>query len=169
MPGPQKLETERLILRPPTLADAGAIAALLDDFEVVRWLSRVPWPYGEDDARYFLTEVAPKEHVWAIEARGGGLVGVIGFSPGEDAALDIGYWIGRRFWGQGYATEAGRAAIGHARAAWPEARLTARCFVGNDASARVLTKLGFIEVGRARTRTLALDAEVETMTLAFGG
>lgn len=169
MPGPQKLETERLILRPPTLADAGPIAALLDDFDVVRWLSRVPWPYREEDARYFLTEVAPKEHVWAIEPRGGEFVGVIGFSPGADGALDIGYWIGRRFWGQGYATEAGRAVIGHARRAWPGSRLTASRFVGNDASARVLKKLGFVEVGRARTRTLALDAEVEMTTLAFGG
>ena len=49
-----RLESERLLLRPPEPQDVPSIVAGIGDYEVARNLSRAPHPYGEDDARQFL-------------------------------------------------------------------------------------------------------------------
>src|ERR1700683_4676173 len=53
-----RLETERLLLRPPEIADIPALVPLIDDFDVAKNLSRVPHPYSEADARAYLEHVA---------------------------------------------------------------------------------------------------------------
>jgi RimJ/RimL family protein N-acetyltransferase len=73
------LETPRLKLRPPAEPDLQAIAAIAGDWEVASRLSRMPHPYSEADARFFLDIVVPEELVWLIEERSShGVVGVIG-------------------------------------------------------------------------------------------
>jgi RimJ/RimL family protein N-acetyltransferase len=66
--------------------------------------------------------------------------------------LELGYWIARPYWGRGYATEAGRAVIDHARHSLRLPRLSAGHFIDNPASGRVLAKLGFRPIGRIALR-----------------
>jgi RimJ/RimL family protein N-acetyltransferase len=109
------LITARLVLRGVTEADADAYHRHFVDYEVVRYLSAaVPWPYPADGVRAFLRDtVLPAQGrdrwVWGIHRRGEeGLIGAIDLwrtgPPGRPE--NRGFWLGRRFWGQGYMTEA---------------------------------------------------------------
>jgi hypothetical protein len=94
------LETERLILRRPDTTDIEAIVTIAGDWEIARRLARIPHPYSEEDARFFLDRVVPNEWVWAVTLRGTGeLVGMVGLTPGpsEDTA-ELGYYVDRWHW-----------------------------------------------------------------------
>jgi RimJ/RimL family protein N-acetyltransferase len=152
---PDRLGTGRLTLRPLQAADEAALVAGLNDWEVVRWLAVVPFPYGPSDFHAFLPRALPGE-IWAIEDDHG-LAGVIG-NGGE-----LGYWLARRAWGRGYATEAARAVLA-AHFAKPEAGpVLSAWHEGNQRSARVLGKLGFRVAGYERKRTVARP-EVDTLS-----
>ncbi len=142
--------TPRTLLRPGWPEDASALFAAINDQAIVRNLTRAPWPYRLDDARQFLS--LPAEHAsprWLIFSRTDGapqLVGCIGIDAQYNGDVELGYWISRRHWGRGYATEAGRAVLENARALGHK-RLVASHFIDNPASAAVLHKLGFQPTG----------------------
>jgi RimJ/RimL family protein N-acetyltransferase len=151
-----ELFTRRLHLRRPIDADAAAIIAIAGDWEVARRLARVPYPYSQSDFRFFLEEVVPKEPTWAMVLRQSNeLVGVIGLAPHGEHSAELGYYVSRSYWGQGLATEAGRA-IAHLaieRLGYP--KLTSGYQADNLASGRVLEKLGFKPVGFSNRPCLA--------------
>ena len=156
--------TPRLLLRPGFPEDAPALAKAIGDEAVVRNLAVVPWPYTLRDAEAFLA--SPKDPVlpsFLIFERGAGapqLVGSCGLGRRASGAVELGYWIGRSFWGRGFATEAGRALIDIARALGLS-QLEASHFIDNPASARVLDKLGFESTGLIAPRmNCARGAEV---------
>ena len=142
--------TERLLLRPGWTEDAPALAAAIADEMIVRNLATAPWPYRLQDAEAFLAQ--PKDPVLPslllfertdAEPR---LVGSCGLGRRPSGAIELGYWIGRPFWGRGFATEAGAALIDVARTLGFR-QLEGSHFVDNPASARVLEKLGFEPLG----------------------
>jgi RimJ/RimL family protein N-acetyltransferase len=157
----EELCTERLYLRPLAWADAEAVIAICGDWEVARRLGRVPHPYGYPDFRFFLEQVVVKAPTWAILLRATHeLAGVIGLSPhpnGESA--ELGYYIARAHWGQGFATEAGQAVVrlGTEDIGYP--RLTSGYHADNPASGRVLAKLGFKPIGDSNRMCLAEGRE----------
>lgn len=151
-----ELLTARLLLSQPTRADAEAIVSLIGDWEVARWLGRVPHPYTLADAHHFLDDIVPALSVWSIrtkEARD--LMGIVSLSAGDLPAPELGYWLGRPFWGQGYMTEAARSVVAFAC----ETGLSSLCsgyFVGNERSAQVLTKIGFEPIGQSERPSASL-------------
>lgn len=160
--------TERLLLRPGWEDDAPALHEAIAHEAVAMKLSRLPWPYVEADARTFLAAQAVAEHpsllIFLRTAGKPRLVGGIGFDlNGCDA--ELGYWISPRYWGLGFATEAGRAAIDVARTSLPCTRVKARHFVDNPASGNVLRKLGFRRTGTTiLTPSLARGHEAPSIT-----
>jgi RimJ/RimL family protein N-acetyltransferase len=143
--------TERLLLRPGWIQDAPALFAAIADEGIVRNLASAPWPYAMANAEsYLTTERAPGEPSMLILRRTEGapeLVGAIGFGRRPDGETEFGYWIARPFWGRGYATEAGRAAIAMGRDSLRLRRVSSGHFLDNPASGRVLEKLGFKPTG----------------------
>ncbi len=161
------LETERLLLRRPDAGDISAIMAIAGDWEVARRLSRIPHPYGDQDALFFLDIIVPAEWVWAITCRGAGeLVGMVGLTPeaGHDAA-ELGYYVDRRHWGVGIATEAARSVVDYGVRVLGLRCLTSGYFLDNPLSGRVLTKLGFVEVGRGERPCLAAGTTVPSVEM----
>lgn len=79
-------------------------------------------------------------------------VGSMGFKSPPDATgtVEIGYAVNRSLWGRGYATEAVEAIVAWALTRSEVRRVTAECLESNPASARVLEKSGFLQVGRRR-------------------
>ncbi len=142
--------TPRLLLRPGFPEDAPALAAALADKAIARNLAVVPWPYTLRDAEAFLASprdpVLPSFLIFERTAGAPRLVGSCGLGRRASGAVELGYWIGRPFWGRGIATEAGLALIDIARALGL-GRIEASHFVDNPASGRVLEKLGFKSTG----------------------
>jgi RimJ/RimL family protein N-acetyltransferase len=130
-----------LQLRPISRDDDHAITRLLrGDTELALRTAAVPIPYTIEHARIFLQRADPRQ-IFAILA-GTELVGAIGFKS-ESERIEIGYWIGRPYWGRGYATRAVRLLIEEARRRGIE-RLHAEVFPDNFGSMRVLEKCGFL-------------------------
>lgn len=142
-----ELVTERLRLRALRDIDVRRIAQLAGDWSIASMTARIPFPYTERDAVEWVSGLGEGEVVRAIE-HGGELIGLVGYTPTPDGrAAELGYWIGRPHWGQGYATEAARAIVAHCFEAHGFERLTCCHFIDNPASQRVIEKLGFRIVG----------------------
>jgi RimJ/RimL family protein N-acetyltransferase len=153
---PETITTARLALRAPRLDDAARLAELANDFDVARMTTAMPHPYSRDDAEQFLRRMEARdrarEAVFAIEHPEDGLVGVLGFHPAPECGAEVGYWIGRPFWGQGYATEAAKAALDWAGGGWGRRMVVSGHFADNPASGRVLEKAGFLYTGVVQPR-----------------
>lgn len=147
--------TERLLLRPGWREDAAPLARLLADGTIARNAARMPHPYGEADALDFLSRprepLLPCLLVFTRTSGAPRLIGGCGLHRDADGAVELGYWIGRPYWGLGFATEAARAVLGMARACGHRA-IRATHFVDNPASGRVLRKLGFRPTGAFERR-----------------
>ena len=160
-----ELRTQRLVLKPPTSDDKHALVEHLEDIEVVRWLSNVPYPYTLSDAEDWIGIVAAsasnpeagfKLSVFLDDA----LIGGVGLNHRESNVYELGYWLARKFWGRGIATEAATELLRYAEQALPDATFVAHCMKGNLASSNVLEKLGFRITGETGIRSAALGTEV---------
>ncbi len=155
------LETERLVLRAPRLGDAKSVAALANDRRIAENTARIPHPYRIADAQEFIsTANLGNETVLLITQRGGPVLGGCGFTQIDRHPPEIGYWLGAKYWGKGYATEAVRALIDHAFTDLDCEALQASARVTNPASRRVLEKCGFQWTGAGLCRIRALGSSV---------
>ena len=144
-------------LRAWTLAEAPTMAALGQERVIWRNMrDQFPHPYQRANAEFFIGEVANKPNgdlVLAIETADGVLAGSSGVHFKADVSrrsAEVGYWLGREFWGRGLATETVRALTDYAFATYDLARIYALVFAWNPASARVLEKTGFTLEARLR-------------------
>ena len=137
------LETERLTLRRPTLADVKAIAHLANDRRIAENTRRLPHPYLQDHAVEFVRAKAAdnSETVFLIE-HNYSPVGMVGIDRGEPDA-ELGYWLGVAHWGQGFGTEAARAVIDFFFEEFAFEQLVSGARVANPASRNILEKCGF--------------------------
>ncbi len=141
--------TPRLMLRHLTVDDAMLIQPLANNWEVAKQTANLPYPYGASEAQNFVDQAlrardSGKELIFAIiRHQDGALLGLIGLVT-DVAPIEVGYWLGQDFWGQGYATEALRAIKDYSRETLCCRRLDAVVFGENSTSIRVLTKCGFI-------------------------
>ena len=153
---PPEVATPRLSLRAPRAADARALARLADDAGVARMTTAIPHPYPSDAAEGFIERMGRadplRERLFAVEAPDDGVVGLLGFHPDADGTPELGYWLGRPFWGRGYMTEAVRAALVWAGGAWGKRFVRAGHFADNPVSGRVLIKAGFLYTGDVAPR-----------------
>ena len=146
--------TERLLLRPSWPEDAGELHQAIADDGIVRNLARAPWPFTTKDAVRFATQQHDAHFPsFLLMLRTNGaprLIGECGIGNFNNDA-ELGYWIGRPYWGLGFATEAGRAVIEIAKAIGHR-KLHASHFTDNPASGKVLRKLGFQSTGKTALR-----------------
>ena len=138
------LETERLMLRRPTLADVKAIARLANDRRIAENTRRLPHPYLQDHAVAFVRAMADEkaETAFLIESNHTP-VGMVGVNWREQEAPELGYWLGVEYWGQGFATEAARAVIDFAFEEFDIEHLMSGARVANPNSRNILEKCGF--------------------------
>jgi RimJ/RimL family protein N-acetyltransferase len=166
------LETQRLVLRAPQLVDGKAIAALANDRRIAENTARIPHPYRASDAESWIVDVnADMEgETYLITLANGTVIGGCGFDMREGPAAEIGYWLGTKYWGKGYATEAVRALIDHAFTNLEHQALQSSVRVTNPGSRRVLEKCGFqwTGVGLCRIRALGSSVPVDRFRLERG-
>lgn len=155
--GPQPtLRGPRVVLRPFTLSDAADVQRLAGDRDIADTTLNVPHPYPDGGAeRWIATSAALYAHGeearFAITTPHEGLVGAVGLRivPAHRHA-ELGYWIGRGFWGRGYATEAAHLVVGYGFEQRGLHRIVAQHLTRNPASGRVMQKLGMRHEGSLR-------------------
>ena len=148
------LGTPRLTLRPLALSDADVVVDGIGNYDVSRWLGRVPYPYAHSDFVEFFKRVTDNNlMIWAIE-NFEGLVGAVGLDD------ELGYWLARSAWGKGYGFEAARAAVSHWFSDPDHADLVSGHYNENQRSRRVLHALGFQTAGQSMRYAKSLAQEV---------
>ncbi len=167
-----RLETERLLLRPPELRDVGAITSLIGDYDVAKNLASVPHPYREDDAREFVVRVVEQHATgegfcFAVTRKQDDVfMGCCGLRL-KDGRFELGYWLGKPFWGQGYATEAAKKVLSFAFHDLKVASVGSSWFQDNPTSGRVLEKLGGRHEGTETQHSLARGQDVVCTRMAL--
>ena len=159
---PIKLETERLLLRPFRRADAPEFARLAGEWAVASMTSDIPYPFSAAQAVGWLRPVRGEVR-FAIELERR-LIGGAGYYRRRSGVAELGFWLGRPWWGHGYATEAARAVVRHGFGNRRLPGFSSARFDDNPASARVLAKLGFEAVGRGTIACAARGHDVEVVT-----
>jgi ribosomal-protein-alanine N-acetyltransferase len=153
----QTLETERLILRPFSLEDGPRVMYLAGEREIAMNTGTIPHPYEQGMAEEWISphqELFEKREavIFAICLRKTEeLIGAIGIEVNRDHDCgELGYWVGKPYWNQGYCTEAARIAIEYAFCALELNRIGAIHFTRNPASGRVMQKIGMRYEGERR-------------------
>jgi RimJ/RimL family protein N-acetyltransferase len=142
------------VLRPFIPADVEAIHPVYSDPEVMRHVGDGPVAGREETARVVGEYIAQQERqgfsFWAVVERDSGtVIGDAGLYPldGRGPEVELGYTLGRAWWGHGYATEAARALLDAAFGELGLDEVVAVADPANAASIRVLDKLGMERVG----------------------
>jgi RimJ/RimL family protein N-acetyltransferase len=145
----------------PAAFDIADIVRLASDYEVAKNLSRMPHPYSDMNARDWIEDAAKKreagtDHSFAITRKDdGAFLGSCGLHKRELGAFEFGYWLGKPFWRQGYATEAARRLVAFAFLELGVTQVIAGYFHDNPASGHVLKKLGSMPDGAGDRDCLA--------------
>lgn len=151
------LHTERLILRPFTLADATDVQRLAGASEVADTTLNLPHPYPDGAAEHWITTHQPNFEAgtsvtFAIVRRDNDtLCGAISLGINrQHIRAEMGYWLGVPFWNQGITTEAARAVLHCGFEILNLHRISALHFARNPASGRVMQKMGMRYEGTLR-------------------
>ncbi|MCB9453868.1 MAG: GNAT family N-acetyltransferase [Anaerolineaceae bacterium] len=143
------LYTERLILRQPELSDLPVIQRLVGEREIARMTLSIPHPYPEGAAEAWITHAHEQiadgllASFGIVRREDGVYMGTVGLRlDPEHHAAEIGYWVGKPYWNQGYTSEAARRVIQYGFEERGLHRIAASYFTHNPASARVMQKLG---------------------------
>jgi RimJ/RimL family protein N-acetyltransferase len=145
------------VLRPFRSTDVAAVLALANDPDIARNTINIPHPYEREAAEAWIGSQPAqwdrrKAVTFAVTDRESGqLLGAVGLILEDaDHRAELGYWIGRPYWGRGFATEAAGAVIAWGFPALDLHRIHATHFPRNPASGSVLRKLGMSYEGRLR-------------------
>ncbi len=165
-----RLTLERSIIRPFVREDAASLAHHANDREVWRNLrDRFPHPYTLRDAQQWLAGSCKEPWTtFAIEVDGAA-VGGIGYEPMGDVyrhTAEIGYWLGRAYWGRGIVSEALATFAQQLFATRPLVRLEAGVYAWNPASMRALEKAGFLRESCKRKAAFKDGEFVDVMVYA---
>ncbi|MDD5586174.1 MAG: GNAT family N-acetyltransferase [Alphaproteobacteria bacterium] len=151
-------ETPHLYLRAFEKRDLPRYAELIGDWNVAKWLSRVPHPYTLKNAEGWLEQMTPgyesgKPELFVMaDKENNTVMGAVGLhapwgpnaQPGE---IVLGYWLGKPYWGQGFMSEAVPPVIGIAFNRPDVKKITVFTDLENHASQNVLRKAGFRYLG----------------------
>ncbi len=154
------IKTKRFILRPICLKDAKDMAKNMNNWNVIRNLSQIPFPYELKHAKQFAGKIEkemkkekPVDFVYVIEIKGEvvGAVGAHKIVHGHKA--EMGYWLAEHHWGKGIMPEAAKKFMAHIICEFKLRRVHEFIHVGNEGSKRVAEKIGmtFEGVGKKYT------------------
>lgn len=159
-----QLKTERLLLRSFELLDAQRVRKLAGDKAIADTTLNIPHPYKDGMAEEWILTHQPKFEAgkfvnFAIILKSiQKLIGSIGliidkrFNRGE-----LGYWIGKEYWNQGYCTEAARAVLEYGFRQLDLHKITSSHFVRNPSSGKVMRKIGMKKEGVRKEHVIKWD------------
>ncbi|MDQ2963425.1 MAG: GNAT family N-acetyltransferase [Pseudomonadota bacterium] len=162
---PERALAYPVTLRPFGLRDAPRVQILAGGREVAEMTALIPYPYPDGAAEAWIVaqareQMTGREYTFAVTSSDDGtLVGAIGLRPVATERENLGFWIGRPYWGRGYATAAVRAVIALAFGLLDIDVLTAAYLARNPASGRVMEKCGMSLLGTERRNHRGVEEE----------
>jgi [ribosomal protein S5]-alanine N-acetyltransferase len=167
-----KLQTKRLILRQVTKRDIESLAENANNLNVSKWLLKLPYPYTKKDAKWWINHCKEKakskprvDYSFGVELKeekqiiGGAGLHQVNL---EQGTAELGYWLGEKYWRQGYGSEAVEALIDFAFNKLKLRKLEAGVFAGNPSSGKLLEKYGFKQEGlRRKSRVCMADNKIK--------
>jgi len=144
-------KNEKIYLRNLVWEDAPKIYDFMQEYDLVKYLAELPQPYKIEHAYSFIdfaqreNEEVKTHHFAIVETNMGDFVGAIGLKDINliSKSAEIGYWIGKKYWGKGFASEAIGAVIDYSLKELKLNKLKALVFESNVSSIKVLNKCGF--------------------------
>lgn len=174
---PNQIITPRLVLRPYEVSDIPAIVRGLNNWNVARWLGRVPHPYVPRHARGWVAysrrlRDKGKDFTLGFARRDGRgeIIGAVGVHNLLEQRQPCGYWLAEPHWGKGYTSEAVQALLSALFEFKPEARPVATALPDNLASINVLQKAGFArEIRQSCQTNLARGRKMRVVHFTYAG
>lgn len=158
------MHTKRLTLRLLELVDAEAMEHLLQDKDIASTTLGIPYPYPRGSAAAFIQmrqDAASNGNGYSfaiVDSAAQTFMGVIGLRINKDHNhAELGYWIGKPYWGHGYCTEAVQRVFEFAFGERKLNRLFAAALTRNPASYKVMEKSGMRHEGLFRQHLLKGD------------
>jgi [ribosomal protein S5]-alanine N-acetyltransferase len=161
--------TERLVLRMVLASDASDVMTLAGDWDVARMLADMPFPLTAERAGTWARSASEdRSHAITLDGR---MIGGVSVCPIEQDHLtvpaELGFWLGKPWWGRGFAREAAGAAIANHLLTGNGAAVSSSRFSDNPASGRVLEVLGFTATGITQQWCLARQETVRAIRYAL--
>lgn len=167
------IETERLLLRPVTPEDGDRVEELAGDYDVAKTTLNIPYPYPAGGGKEFIKSVLESEKngkiaIFAItDKEKRNLLGLINLNIAiAHQRGELGYFIGKLYWGMGYGTEAGRAILSYGFNELDLNKIYAAAFTSNPGSWRIMEKIGLKHEG---THKQHVSRSGEFFDLAYYG
>jgi len=165
------LQTDRLTLRPFTLDDANEVRPLVGEKEIAATTLNIPHPYPDGAAENWISKHKEqyqegKAATFAIIlSETGKIIGAIGLGiKRKHAHAEMGYWVGKPYWNNGYATEAGHAILRYGFKSCDLNRIHAHHMTKNPQSGRVMQKMGMSYEGTLRQHVMK-DGEYQDLAI----
>ncbi|MGM0881277.1 MAG: GNAT family N-acetyltransferase [Bacillota bacterium] len=156
--------TERLTLRLLEAGDAEALELLINDHDIARTTLNIPYPYPKGAAEAFIhrrTEAAQNGDGFSfaiINKESNEFMGSIGMQlDKKNNRAELGYWLGKRFWNQGYVTEGVKRIAQYGFEELKLNKIHAAAMTKNPASSNVMKKIGMQYEGTFRQHFLKWD------------
>jgi RimJ/RimL family protein N-acetyltransferase len=162
-----EIHTDRLILRKAISGQEKiSLVSQIGDWEIVKWLANVPYPYTYDDLEDYLL-ISDSNQFDLNIFLGNQLIGRVGLTLDGDNYYDLGYWIGKDYWGKGYATESSKKLLEYVLDKLDSPKIKSGYFVDNFSSWNVLKKLGFKEVRVEKRYSVSNKKEMDLMLVVL--
>ena len=143
----KEIRTERLLIKTPEIDDKFELTQLINDKDVIKWLSEIPFPYTLCHAEEFIERsrerVLKQESYNFMIFQDKKMIGGVGLSEFNNKSCQVGYWLGKKYWGNGFATEALKSILDFGFDQLNLEKIYAAYKIGNEGSIRVLNKSGF--------------------------
>jgi RimJ/RimL family protein N-acetyltransferase len=166
------LELKQAIIRDYRNEDIASIAHNANCREIwINMRDSFPHPYSENDAQEWIDLISSTNPCTNFTLEVDGLaVGGIGLKLQDDIhrrSAEIGYWLGKDYWGRGIATEALKSLTEYSFSNYDLCRLYALVFSWNPGSAKVLEKAGYVLEGRLRKAVQKDGKMTDALLYAF--
>ena len=155
------INTERLTLKKIEKKDLNVLVNHLNNWNVLKWLVNVPYPYTFNDAEKWLEKSANKELALNIYLRNDLIGGITIDKRTSNKIPVLGYWLAKQYWGKGDATEACNSIISYFFSNNFENKLYASHMLKNEKSKKILLNIGFQKVSEGKVFSLSKNTEVE--------
>ena len=155
------INTKRLNLKKIEKKDLQVLVNQLNNWNVVKWLANVPYPYTFNDAEKWLDKSSKEELALNIYLKSILIGGITIDKRITNNSPVLGYWIGEEYWGNGYAIEACNSLIKYFFSNHSGNILYASHMLKNEKSKKILLKLGFQKVSEGNVFSLSKNKEVE--------